>query len=91
MSAPSGKLPLGWTGSDPVLLGHLPRNNRALCLHRNHLGLEADLGMLDQGEGKSDGRALLYRLAQSLEAAGEWGRQQGAFLSSSSLILTPSA
>lgn len=71
VSAPSGKLPLGWTGSDPALLGHLPRNNRALHLHCNHLGPETDLGMLDQGEGKSDGRTLLYRLAQSLEAAGE--------------------
>lgn len=79
VSAPSGRLPLGWTGSDPVLLGHLPRNNRALHLHRtqastlpaDHLGLEADLGMLDQGKGKSVGRALLYRLAQSLEVAEE--------------------
>lgn len=78
-SAPSGRLPLGWTGSDPVLLGHLPRNNRALHLHRyqastlpaDHLGLEADLGTLDQGKGKSVGRALLYRLAQSLDTAGE--------------------
>lgn len=78
-SVPSGKLPLGWTGSDPVLLGHLPRNNRALHLHctqartlpADHLGLEADLGTLDQGKGKSVGRALLYRLAESLKAAGE--------------------
>ena len=78
-SAPSGRLPPGWTGSDPVLLGHLPRDNRSLHLHCNqastlpadHLGLEADLGTLDQGKGMSVGRALLYRLAQSLEAAGE--------------------
>lgn len=78
-SALSGRLPLGWTGSDPVLLGHLPGNNRALHLDHNqastlptdHLGLEADLGTLDHGKGKSVGRPLLCRLAQSLEAAGE--------------------
>lgn len=30
-SALSGKLPLGWTGSDLILLGHLPRE-RGHCL-----------------------------------------------------------
>lgn len=59
-SAPSGRLPLGWTGSDPVLLGHLPRNNRALHLDHNqastlptdHLGPEADLGTLGSWKGQ---------------------------------------
>lgn len=30
VSALSGKLPPGWTGSDLALLGHLPRNKRTL-------------------------------------------------------------
>lgn len=54
VSALSGKLPLGWTGSDPTLLGHLLRK-RGHCLHHNQtstcctdqLGVEADLGMTD--------------------------------------------
>ena len=67
VSAPSGRLPPGWTGSDPVLLEHLPRNKRALHLHltqastllADHLRLEAGLGTLDQGKSKSVGRTLL--------------------------------
>lgn len=70
-SALSGKLPLGWTGSDPTPLGHLPRK-RGHCWHHNQgstwctdqLGVEADLGMTDQGKASVLARALLYKPAQ---------------------------
>lgn len=67
-SALSGRLPLGWTGSDPALLGHLPRNKGHSAYT---VSKPAHWTAGRQGKGKPAGRALLYRLAQSLEGAGE--------------------
>lgn len=44
--------------------GHCLHHNQASAWCTDQLGVEADLGMTDQGKGKSDGGALLYRPAQ---------------------------
>lgn len=61
-SAPSGRLPRGWTDSDRILLGHLLRNKALVTPQPSQhlarcLGLTTDARTPDEGKCKSAGKA----------------------------------